>query len=151
MSVDRQAKIRQWSLWACILGLAMWIASFAVPYLFGESRGWSTEEARAYSQAGARLHDLIEGTHDHDHEAHGFDNAEAAEAYAELQRQRGHRHIRVDPQELKKAATEFAIHKARLDSARAGNRLQIGVLFWGGIVLGACGGVGLMAANNADD
>ncbi len=129
----------------------MWIASIAVPFLFGESRGWSTEAAQAYSQAGARLHDLIEGTHDHDQDAHRFDNEAAAQAYAELPRQRGHRHLRVDPRELDKAAAEFAVQKARLDRVRAGNHLQIGVLFWGGIILGICGGIGFLAANNAGD
>lgn len=149
MPVDRQSKIRSWSLGVCLLGLAMWMASIATPWIFGESRGWSAEEAGAYSQAGAKLHDLIEGTHDHS--ALRFDNQEAAEAFAESERQGKHRHIHVDPAELKKAQAEFDVHKAKLDRVRAGNDLQIGVLFWGGIVLGILGGAGFLAASQASD
>lgn len=150
MSNSRQAKVRGWSLAIAALGLALWIGSIAIPILFGEDRGWTDADSKAYEDAGARLHALIEGSHDHDEERH-FDNEEAARAYAEMQRQKRRTHVQVDPRDLAQAQAVFNEQKARLDAARSGNIRQIRVLYWGGVALMVAGGVGFFAAVHADD
>lgn len=129
----------------------MWLASIAIPLVFGESRGWSEEEAHEYAKAGARLHDLIEGTHDHAHEAPPLENEEAKRAYEKAIAAREHRHVHVDPEELKEAHAEFEIQRARLERARSWNSGQISVLFWGGVILGGVGAVSFLAAGQASD
>ena len=52
MSESRQAKVRNWSLGAAALGMAMWISSIALPIVFGEDRGWTDEDSKAYEDAG---------------------------------------------------------------------------------------------------
>ena len=52
---------------------------------------------------------------------------------------------------LEQAQAAFNEQKARLQEARSGNTRQIGVLFWGGIILMIGGGAGVFAANHADD
>lgn len=150
MSESRQAKVRNWSLGAAALGMAMWISSIALPIVFGEDRGWTDEDSKAYEDAGARLHAMLEGGHDHEEEKH-FDDPEAAKAYAEMQRQKHRTHVQVDPRDLEQAQAAFNEQKARLQEARSGNTRQIGVLFWGGIILMIGGGAGVFAANHADD
>lgn len=150
MSDTRQAKVRGWSLGVAALGMALWIGSIAIPLVFGEDRGWTEEDSKAYEDAGARLHALIEGAHDHEEEHH-FENEEAAQAYAEMQRQKHRTHVQVDPQDLAQAQAAYNEQKARLVEAREGNARQIEVLFWGGIVLIIGGGAGFFAANHADD
>lgn len=150
MSDSRQAKVRTWSAGLFVLGMAMWIGSIAIPYAFGEARGWTDEDSQAYVEAGARLHALLEGMHDHDEEKH-FDNEEAAKAYAEMQRQKRRVHFQVDPRDLAQAQAAFDAQKVRLDAARSGNANQIRVLFWGGVCLMVAGASGFFAANQADD
>ncbi|MDZ4783369.1 MAG: hypothetical protein SGJ19_24240 [Planctomycetia bacterium] len=148
---DRLSRIRRRSLGLLLAGLAMWLMSLAIPLIFGASRGWSEEEAQEYARAGSRLHDLIEGTHDHSHEELRFENEEAKRAYHELLATRDHRHVHVDLEELKAAHAEFEIHRARLERARSWNSGQITVLFWSGIILGGVGAVGFFAAGRASD
>lgn len=149
MSDSRQAKVRRWSLGIAALGMALWIASFAIPHLFGEERGWTEDDSKAYAAAGARLHDLLEGAHDHD-EQPVFENEEAEKAFAEAQRRRPRMHVQVDPRDVAQAKEVFLDQQNRLEAARSGNARQIGVLFWGGIVLMIVGATGFFAANHAD-
>lgn len=150
MNDTRRDRIRLWSLGVSALGMALWIGSIAVPYAFGEDRGWSEEQSLEYESAGARLHDLMEGLHDHDSEGK-FADPEIAKAFAEAQRQKPHRHVHVDPAEFAAAQKGFAEQKAKLESVRSSNHLQVGVLFWGGIALMFGGGVTFFAANSAID
>jgi hypothetical protein len=151
MHDERAARIRRRSLGLFLAGFAMWFASIAIPLAFGESRGWSEEDAQEYSQAGARLHDLIEGMHDHAHEEPPFESEEAKRAYHEALAAREHRHVHVAPEELKAAHAEFEIQRARLERARSWNSGQISVLFWGGVILGGIGAVSFLAAGQASD
>ncbi len=151
MHDDRVTRIRRRSLGLFLAGFALWLTSIAIPLVFGKSRGWSEEEAQEYSRAGARLHDLIEGTHDHAHEELPFENEEARRAYNESLATREHRHVHVDPEELKAAHAEFEIHRARLERVRSWNSGQVSVLFWGGIIMGGVGAVSFLAAGHASD
>lgn len=149
MGDSRQAKIRTWSLAVAAFGLALWIGSIAVPYLFGDDRGWDAAQSKAYEDAGANLHALLEGTHDHDDMK--FESEEAAQAYAASHREHVHQHVDVDPKKLLAAKAEFDLQKANLESVRSTNRLQVGMLFWCGVGL-MCGGIlTFFAANRAED
>jgi len=132
-----------------VLGMALWIASFAIPYLFGEDRGWTEDDSKAYAAAGARLHDLLEGAHSHD-EQPDFESEEAEKAFAAAQRRRARMQVQVDPRDVIQAQEVFQEQQQRLEAARSGNARQIGVLFWGGIVLMIVGATGFFAANHAD-
>jgi hypothetical protein len=151
MDDERLTRIRRRSLALFLAGLTMWLASIAIPIVFGEHRGWSEEEAQEYARAGARLHDLIEGSHDHSHDAAQFDSDEARRAYESAVAGREHRHVHVDPEELKAAHAEFEIQRARLESARSWNSGEISLLFWGGIALGGIGAIAFFAAGRAGD
>jgi hypothetical protein len=150
MTNSRQAKTRGWALAIAALGMVLWIASIALPRIFGDTRGWTDDDSVAYHAAGKRLHDLLEGGHDHDVTPH-FDSKEAEEAFTEMQRKKRRTHIQVDPRDLEQAKAVFQAEQDKLEAARVGNTRQIGVLFWGGVVLMFGGGVAFFAANQADD
>ncbi len=102
------------------VGMTLVVFSYLLPTLVGGRRAWSEEDARAYSQAGAKLHDAI---HDHAGE-HGHAGGATPHAVP-----------------LKEAEERFAEHKAKLESAQNRGRFMGRVLFGLGVI---CLGIGIV-------
>ena len=101
-------------------GIALLLLSYLLPALVGGRRAWTEEDARAYSQAGANLHDAL-------HSGAGEHGRAVADE------------PRAVP--LKEAEERFAKHKAKLESAQNRGRLTGRILLGLGVI---CLGIGIV-------
>ena len=127
------------SLGSVAAGVLLVVLSFLLPSLVGGKRAWSDEQAKVYSEATSKMHQL---GHERNPDAHAREHGNATHA-----KERDAKQLAAEYEKARERVEQLNVE---LERARTRGQTTAAWLQWIGVVCVVGGGAGYYVLRNAD-